>query len=259
MILSGFAVKRLASSYPCGSRYLSSSKGQFSLSTTIRQMATFAAAGGVAYGAYYLVVRSHLVGGDTAGEQEDGGLPVPPQAEVTSRVFFDITIDNVPVGRIIMGLHGDVVPMTVDNFVTLCRGDKFDGSQKTRLAYEGSSFHRVIPQFMIQGGDFTHHNGMGGTSIYGHKFRDENFRLKHTGPGILSMANSGPHTNGSQFFICTKKTPHLDGRHVVFGVVEDGWDVVKKIESYGSMSGKTSKPIIICKAGVLEPQPEESK
>lgn len=213
-------------------------------------MATFAAAGGIAYGAYYLV-RSRVGDGSDAGE--DG--PVPPQAEVTSRVFFDVNIDNVPTGRIIMGLHGNVVPKTVDNFETLCRGDKFDGSQ--RLAYEGSSFHRVIPQFMLQGGDFTHHNGMGGKSIYGFKFRDENFDLKHTGPGIVSMANSGPHSNGSQFFICTKRTPHLDGRHVVFGVVEDGWDVVKKIESYGSKSGTTSKPIVISKAGVLEPK--ESK
>jgi cyclophilin family peptidyl-prolyl cis-trans isomerase len=110
---------------------------------------------------------------------------------------------------------------------------------------------------MIQGGDFTHHNGMGGKSIYGSSFRDENFQLQHTGPGILSMANAGPNTNRSQFFICTKKTPHLDGRHVVFGVVEDGWDVVKKIESYGSSSGKTSKQIVISKAGVLEPENKE--
>ena len=260
MMVSGFAVRRLASSHPCSPRYVSSSStGKSSLHTTIRQMATFAAAGGIAYGAYYLV-RSHLVGDDAGGKETDG--PVPPQADVTSRVFFDITIDNVPAGRIVMGLHGDVVPKTVENFVTLCRGDKLDttttGGTRIRLAYEGSSFHRVIPRFMIQGGDFTHHNGMGGMSIYGTNFRDENFHLKHTGPGIVSMANSGPHTNGSQFFICTKKTPHLDGRHVVFGVVEDGWDVVKEIESYGSRSGKASKPIVISKAGVLE-QPEESK
>jgi len=166
-------------------------------------------------------------------------------------VFFDVTAGGQPVGRIEMTLRADVVPRTAENFRALCTGEKGMGRMGKPLSFKGSSFHRVIPDFMCQGGDFTAGNGTGGESIYGAKFQDENFQLKHTGPGILSMANAGPNTNGSQFFLCTVKTAWLDGKHVVFGSVTKGMDVVKKIEGYGSQSGKTSKPIVIADCGQI--------
>jgi len=168
----------------------------------------------------------------------------PVAANKNPVVFFDIAADNEPLGRVTFELNADVVPKTAENFRALCTGEHGFG-------YKGSIFHRIIPQFMCQGGDFTNHNGTGGKSIYGWKFPDENFKLKHTGAGILSMANAGANTNGSQFFICTAKTEWLDGRHVVFGNVTDGMDVVKKVESFGSRSGRTSKRITITDCGEL--------
>lgn len=161
------------------------------------------------------------------------------------KVFFDMEIGGAPIGRITMELRGDVVPKTAENFRALCTGEKGFG-------FKNSKFHRVIPGFMCQGGDFTKGNGTGGKSIYGEKFEDENFQLTHTGKGILSMANAGPNTNGSQFFLCTAKTAWLDGKHVVFGSVsEESFGVLDKIEAVGSQSGKTSKEVKIADSGVV--------
>merc|ERR1711865_443705 len=158
--------------------------------------------------------------------------------------YFDMTIGGQAAGRIVMELRADVAPKTVENFRALCTGEKGFGFAK-------SAFHRVIPDFMCQGGDFTAGNGTGGKSIYGSKFADENFTLKHTGPGILSMANAGPNTNGSQFFLCTVKTSWLDGKHCVYGSVTNGMDVVQAIEGVGSQSGATSKPVVVADCGQL--------
>lgn len=141
------------------------------------------------------------------------------------KVFFDVEANEVSLGRVVMELRADVVPKTAENFRALCTGGKGYG-------YKGSTFHRVFPNLMVQGGDFTNHDGSGGQSIYGKTFEDEDFRLQHTGPGILSVANCGPNTNGSQFFITMTTASWMDGAHVVFGRVIEGMDVVKKVEAF---------------------------
>lgn len=171
--------------------------------------------------------------------------PAAKKKRTNPKCYIDISMNDQYTGRIVIELRADVVPMTAENFRCLCTHEKGFG-------YRKSTFHRIIPGFMCQGGDFTKNDGTGGKSIFGKKFEDENFVLKHTGAGTLSMANSGPNSNGSQFFICTEKTEWLDGKHVVFGKVVKGLEIVQKMEGVGQESGKTKKRVVIEDCGELK-------
>jgi len=218
-------------------------------------------------GTVVAVVGAYVVGmnftqaiSDRAMEDEDEDIDDATMNEITSRVFFDLSVDGNDAGRIVIGLYGNAVPKTVLNFETLVKGDTTHPLGR-KLAYEGSTFHRIIPDFMLQGGDFTNHNGTGGLSIYGDKFKDERnglTRFRHTGPGILSMANAGKNTNSSQFFITTKATPWLDTKHVIFGRVMSGMNVVRMIEDRcGSPSGRPLKVVKIERCGIIETPTKE--
>ena len=180
---------------------------------------------------------------------------------MTHKVYLDVKIEGEKeeTGRIVIGLFGKIAPKTVENFRALCACDK--GKSKAMgmpLCYKGSTFHRVIPNFMIQGGDFTHHDGTGGESIYGNKFEDETFQVKHNRRFMVSMANSGRDTNGSQFFINTVKTQWLDGKHVVFGRVMDGDSILSAIEQHGTYGGRPRTKIIITDSGELPLEPGDA-
>jgi peptidylprolyl isomerase len=202
-----------------------------------------------------------------AGEESAQKKPATPASAPTTqstngnpRVFFDITIDGAPIPRIEMELYADTVPITAENFRALCTGEKGTGRQGKPLCFKGNVFHRIISGFMCQGGDITRGNGTGGESIYGKEFKDESFKGKagkHTGVGCLSMANAGPNTNGSQFFICTAQTPWLDGKHVVFGKVVEGLDSVRRMDRCGSQSGKPSKVVKIVNCGEVRKRDRE--
>ena len=195
-------------------------------------------------------------GANAAASQDKKGAK---EAEVTHKVFFDIKINDDEAGRITMGLFGNDVPKTVENFRALCTGEKGQGKSGKALHYKNSIFHRVIPGFMLQGGDFTKANGTGGESIYGEVFKDEGFGIIHDVPGVLSMANAGANTNGSQFFITTVPTDWLDGKHVVFGRILDGMELVKKIEARGTRQGTTTATIMITDCGELKEDAADAK
>ena len=188
-----------------------------------------------------------------AAKAQTGTVPTTKESKVTHKVYFDVQIgEEKKSERIVMGLFADEVPQTAENFRALCTGEKGKGKSGKPLHYKNSSFHRIIPDFMIQGGDFTNKDGTGGVSIYGERFDDENLTLKHTKPGLLSMANSGPNTNGSQFFITTVPTPHLDGKHVVFGEVEQGMEIVKLLENDPTDENDSpNKACIIADCGLI--------
>jgi len=181
------------------------------------------------------------------------GVVIPNSKGDNPHVFFQIKQGDEELGRVVMQLYMDITPKTAENFRALCTGERGTGTKGKPLHYKGCTFHRVIKDFMIQGGDFTNGDGTGGESIYGEKFEDESFQVKHTQGGLLSMANAGPGTNGSQFFITCRDTPHLDNKHVVFGHVVEGMEVVQKIENMKTSAGdKPETDVIITDCGEIE-------
>lgn len=188
---------------------------------------------------------------DMYGDKQE--VLVPNSKGENPHVFFQIEQGDKDLGRIIMQLYIDITPKTAENFRALCTGEKGTGTKDKPLHYKGCAFHRVIKDFMIQGGDFTNGDGTGGESIYGEKFADENFTVKHIKGGLLSMANAGPGTNGSQFFITCRDTPHLDNKHVVFGHVVKGIEIVREIENAETSTGdKPKTDIIITDCGEID-------
>ncbi|OWF45485.1 peptidyl-prolyl cis-trans isomerase-like [Mizuhopecten yessoensis] len=182
-------------------------------------------------------------------------------SEPNPEVFLDIEIDEKYEGQLVFKLFADIAPLTAENFRALCTGERGENgkTKEELLCYKGSCFHRIIPKFMCQGGDFVLGNGTGGMSIYGKKFADENFVLKHTGRGILSMANSGANTNSSQFFICTAETSWLDGKHVVFGQLVKGFRTLERMESMGTDSGQPKNRVLISNCGQITDQHSDSE
>ncbi|XP_062081962.1 peptidyl-prolyl cis-trans isomerase CYP21-1 [Humulus lupulus] len=201
----------------------------------------------------FVVLSIFLIFAFSAPKREEERVEKVEEApEITHRVYLDIDIDKQRYGRIVIGLYGKVVPKTVENFRALCTGEKGKGVHGKKLHYKGSPFHRIISGFVIQGGDIIHGDGRGYESIYGGTFPDENFKTKHSHAGVVSMVNSGPDSNGSQFFITTVKASWLDGEHVVFGKVIQGMDTVFAIEGgAGTYSGKPRKKVIIADTGEI--------
>lgn len=235
-------------------RKLSSSKPPSPPKSNNLPFYTFLLVGGLTVGWVVIDIQRHFEEKSVSNNPTDN-IPdlASVQASVTDRVFLDIEFPKQETTeRIVIGLYGNECPKTVENFKSICMGFKMSGSNRL-LSYVNTKFHRVIPGFMLQSGDITNDDGTGGMSIYGERFPDESFRLKHTGVGVVSMANKGRNTNTSQFFICMNKTSWLDGKHVVFGQVLSGLSTLQKIESLGSPSGRVSGDIRIFDCGLLPP------